>query len=393
MSTVEEELRLAKRRLVLRDSLAFFSLTVISVVLFVLTWALFQSFSEHRVDLANRWYSRGQADMAAHHPEQAITSLHAALSYAPDKPEYQLLLAEALAQAGNYDEALAYFSNLWEAQPGSGPLNLQLARLSSQRKRPSDAVRYYRASIYGTWEGDGTERRREVRLELIRYLMDAHDLTAAQNELLIAAGNVPDDLSRLEIAKLMVDAGDSATALTQYEKVLATNPSNIEARQDSAEVAFQMGRYATVVKLLGSEEGRALNSPAAEKLFDQARSVLALSPAESLPAAERVRRILRLRQIVQARWDACQAKLNVPSAERDTLPPRLLIEVQALSAQWKNEDIHALRADLGNDSNLQQKEIEIIYRTEDLANQTCGAATGDDELVTLLAKSAGTVGQ
>jgi predicted Zn-dependent protease len=204
MSTVQDELRLAKRRLVLRDSLVFLSLTVISVVLFALTWWLFQSFSEHRVELAQRWYQRGQADLMANRPAQAVTSLRAALSYAPEQHEYQLLLAEALAQAGDDDEAQAYFSTLWDEEPGSGVLNLQLARLAVKKKQKDDAARYYRASIYGTWEGDGTERRREVRLELIRYLIGIGNLRSARNELLIAAGNASDDpAARLEIAQLL----------------------------------------------------------------------------------------------------------------------------------------------------------------------------------------------
>lgn len=211
MSTVQDELRQAKRRLVLRDSLAFFSLTVISIILFFLTWGIFSSFSEHRVELAERWYQRGRADLAANRPADAVTSLRAALSYAPEQHEYQLLLAEALAQAGDDDEARAYFSTLWETEPGDGALNLQLARLSAKKPKDKDeTIRYYRASIYGVWEGDGTERRREVRLELIRYLISLGDLSAARSELSIAAGNASDDpAARLEIAKLLAQiSGD-----------------------------------------------------------------------------------------------------------------------------------------------------------------------------------------
>ena len=63
--------------------------------------------------------------------------------------------------------------NLWVTQPGDGFINLELARLSAKKKDPQNAIKYYRASIYGTWEGDGVVRRREVRLELARYLIAA----------------------------------------------------------------------------------------------------------------------------------------------------------------------------------------------------------------------------
>lgn len=379
MSTVEDDLRLAKRRLVLRDSLVFFSLTVISVVLFALTWGIFSSFSEHRVELAQRWYTRGQADLAANHPEKAVTSLRAALSYAPENHEYQLLLAEALTRTGvDDDEAMAYFSNLWEAEPGSGPLNLQLARLSVHKKQKADAIRYYHASIYGTWEGDGTERRREVRLELIRFLLSNGNLRTAQDELLIAAGNASDDpVARLGIAKLMAQAGDPNSAMTQFQRLLAADPANLDARQGAAEIAFQLGQYGTVVKLLRAEP--VVRDISSQTLFEQATRILALNPAESLPDGERVARILRLRQIVESRWNACQAKL----AASGPLPT----EPQALANAWKSDDLKTLRSSLPHDSDRQQQEVKFIYRTELLADRLCGAPVGDDELVALLAKS------
>ena len=51
----------SRRRLLLRDGLTFFVLTLTTVVLFVLTWLLFRSFTEHRAELAVRWAGRGEA--------------------------------------------------------------------------------------------------------------------------------------------------------------------------------------------------------------------------------------------------------------------------------------------------------------------------------------------
>jgi tetratricopeptide (TPR) repeat protein len=392
MSAVQDELRQAKRRLVLRDSLAFFSLTVISVILFTLTWGIFSSFSEHRVELAQRWYQRGRADLAANRPADAVTSLRAALSYAPEQHEYQLLLAEALAQAGDDDEARAYFSTLWEAEPGDGALNLQLARLSAKRPKDKDeTVRYYRASIYGVWEGDGTERRRAVRLELIRYLIRIGNLGSAQNELLIAAGNATDDPGvRLEIAGLMAQAGDFNSALTQYQRLLAVDPGNVAAREGAAEIAFQLGHFATVAKLLHDETGGSVHL---QTLLERTTRILALNPADGLSNNERVARILKLRQIAQTRWDACMVKIETPSSLPAALPTAMAAEVQALAVEWKNDEAKTLRASLPGSLDRQQREISLVYRTEALANRVCGAASGDDELVTLLAKSAGTVQQ
>src|ERR1700720_2749466 len=91
----------AKRRLILRDGLTFLSLALITAVLFAVTSFLFHSFATHRTELAQRWAARGQAAIASSRPDQAIVALHTALSYAPGERYYELLLAQALGDAGH----------------------------------------------------------------------------------------------------------------------------------------------------------------------------------------------------------------------------------------------------------------------------------------------------
>jgi len=62
----------ARRRLILRDSLAILSLTLATVVLFLVTLFLFRSFSAHREVLAQRWSDRGRASLQAGNPGEAI---------------------------------------------------------------------------------------------------------------------------------------------------------------------------------------------------------------------------------------------------------------------------------------------------------------------------------
>ena len=140
----------------------------------------------------------------------------------PGSEDIEIDLAEALAGAGRTQEATSYFTTLWEAEPGSGIINLQLARLAARQGNESEALERYRASIYGNWEGDGTVRRRSVRLELIDYLIDRHRYSQAQGELIIAAGNAPDDPAiKLQIAALMEKAGDAE----RREPDLQDNPA------------------------------------------------------------------------------------------------------------------------------------------------------------------------
>jgi len=246
---------IARRRLILRDSLAILSLTLITAALFAVTLFLFRSFSAHRADLAQRWAERGREALGAGKPDEAVTALRTALTYAQEGTsstrESELLLAEALGETGRLaesEESYQYFLSLWEAEPGNGAINLQLARLARKRNDKQSAVNFYRAAIYGTWEGDGAVRRGAVRLELAEYLIAQGDAAAARMELLIAGGNAPDDYGRdMQIGELLEQAQDANDALMYYqraEKARRHDPAAkaaIERLEAAAAAAAQSG--------------------------------------------------------------------------------------------------------------------------------------------------------
>ena len=241
----------AKRRLILRDALTFLSLTLITAVLFAVTLFLFHSFAMHRQELAQRWAARGQAAIASGHPDQAIVALRTALSHAPGERSYELLLAQALGGAGHSEEAYNYFLGLWETEPGNGLINLSLARLAAKKNDMQAAINYYRAAIYGTWEGDGPVRRRDVRLELARYLIAHHDLSSARTELLVAGGNAPDDVGlAVTLARLLEQASAPRDALNYYEKVLAREPNNQQALEAAGRLQYGFGSFEEAHRLL-----------------------------------------------------------------------------------------------------------------------------------------------
>ena len=173
-SALTSDERSQKRKLVVRDTVALLTLLIVTLALFTATVFLFRAFSDLRSQLAQRWLTRGEAAMHTGNPAQAVEDLRSALAYAPGQQSIEIELAEALAEAGRTQEATSYFTTLWEAEPGSGIINLQLARLAARQGNQSEALERYRAAIYGNWEGDGTIRRRTVRLELINYLIDIH---------------------------------------------------------------------------------------------------------------------------------------------------------------------------------------------------------------------------
>jgi tetratricopeptide (TPR) repeat protein len=377
-----------KRRLILRDALTFLSLTLITVVLFAITLFLFRTFAARREELAQRWSARGQAAIVSGHPDQAIVALRTALSYAPGERSYELLLAQALGDAGHPDESYNYFLGLWETQPGDGFINLRLARLAAAKKDMQAAINFYRASIYGTWEGDGTVRRRDVRLELSRYLIAHHDLSSARTELLIAGGNAPDDISlALVLAPLLEQADAPHDALNYYEKVLAREPDNQKALEAAGRLQYGFGNFEEAHRLLeqAAREHAIANSseaglpPEITAMLDHSARILALAPSKKLNPNERVARILKARDLAKKRFESCNKQVFVASGTPSPL--------QTLVARWTGKEAVVPRAALLNDSTEQDAVMKLIFDTEIQTSQICGAPTGDDALLLLLAKS------
>jgi tetratricopeptide (TPR) repeat protein len=365
----------------LRDAVTFLGLTLLTAVLFAVTLFLFRSFAAHRAELAQRWSERGRIAIAQGKPDQAIVALRTALSYAPDERSYELLLAQALGDAGHLDEAYNYFLGLRETEPGDGFINLRMARLAAQKRDTQAAVNYYRAAIYGTWEGDGTVRRREVRLELARYLIAHHDNNNARSELLITGGNNPNDVGvELMLADLLQQANDPQDALNYYQKVLAQEPKNETALVAAGRMEYEGGNFEEAHRLLEEAVKEQGDAPAdiATMLENSAR-IVRLSPAAKLPVGERVGRLLRARDLARKRFDACNARLSTASG--------LAAPLQSLGARWTSGDASLSRAALLTDQARQDATMQLVFDTEVQTNQICGAPSGDDALLLLLARS------
>jgi tetratricopeptide (TPR) repeat protein len=376
-----------KRRLILRDALTFLGLALITAVLFAVTLFLFRSFATHREELAQRWAARGQAALISDHPDQAIVALRTALSYAPGQRSYELLLAQALADAGHTEEAYNYFLGLWESQPGDGFINLRLARLAAKKSDMQSAINYYRAAIYGTWEGDGAVRRRDVRLELSRYLIAHHDLSSARTELLVTGGNAPDDMGlALTLAQLLEQASAPHDALNYYQKVLTREPNNQQALEAAGRLEYGFGNFEEAHHLLerAKQEHDATApsqafSPEMHAMLDNAKGILSIAPLKKLPANERVTRILKVRELAKKRFDSCKTQVSALGGPASPL--------QDLVARWTRNEATINRDALLNDTGEQEAVMKLVYDTETQSSQVCGPPTGDDALLLMLAKS------
>ncbi|MFT4112855.1 tetratricopeptide repeat protein [Silvibacterium sp.] len=399
-SPLSAEERIEKRKLIVRDVTALLTLFAITAVLATLTWLLFSSFTQHRKDLAQRWLTRGRAAMAAGHPDQAVIALRSALEYqegapAAEQRETEIALASALAAAGRANEATAYFNTLLEAAPGNGVINLQLARLAAKQGHEAQAVESYQRALDGVWQGDGYQRRLQVRLELVGYLLSLKEFSRAQGELLTAAGNAPDEPEiKIRIAGLMEQAGDPQNAFLLYRKLATEHKPPLEALEGAGRTAAALGRFQIARQFLARALGDFALDKQPESERDAVRNQLAsavrllsLYPDPDLTPRARTQRILRDVAIAQARFDGClqkaQASASPDSTNSQTVPGSL----GALDARWQqvppNLNLHSLE----DDPDLQQSLMTLVYDTEKVTAQTCGQPTGNDALLFEIAQA------
>lgn len=382
MTTIETELRTSRRQLVLHDGLAFLILLAVTGVLFAITLFLFRSFSARRADIARQAGEDGRVALNEHRPHEAIADLRTALVYAPSERSYELLLAQALGEDGRLEEADSYFLNLWEAQPGDGSINLQLARLARQRHDAQHAINYYRASIFGSWNGDGITRRREVRLELANFLIDQKQFNLAQTELLIAASNAPPDPTlSLSFGETLLRANDPSDAMKEYQKAIVEDPQNAIAYEDAGRLAYKLGDYTQahdyLQRALRDSAGAVSSSAEPEgdtaTLLKNSERLVLLDPNSAATRSDRVARILNARAIAKKRLAVCLKQTVTPSASLDTL-----------AARWTASAPNATRPALMHDDANQDLFRSLIDDTETTTAKLCGVPEGDDALLLLL---------
>lgn len=117
-------------------------------------------------------------------------------------------------------------------------------------------------------------------------------------------------------------------------------------------------------------------------MLNESAQIVALAPLKKLSPAERVVRILKARDLAKKRFEACKAQVSLANE-----PPSPL---QPLGERWIDKEASVNRTVLLNDSNEQDAVVKLVYDTEVQTNQVCGAPTGDDALLLLLAKSSKT---
>ncbi|HEX4308695.1 MAG TPA: tetratricopeptide repeat protein [Acidobacteriaceae bacterium] len=377
------EERLARRNLILRDAASLLTLFLITAVIFVLTLLLFRSFTNHQQELGARWKVRGETALRTGHPAAAIEALRSALAYVPSR-DTEIELATALADAGKLQEASVYFTTLWESAPGDGTINLQLARLAVKEGNEDQAILHYQSALDGTWQGNGYDRRREVRLEMTRYLVSRGEYSRARSQLLIAAGNAPDDPAiKLDIAGLLEQAHAPQDALGIYRSLIARRDPPMAAFEGAGRTAFALGMYRVAADSLS----RAVASPFAahfsndertanRAMLDTSLHVLDLDAAFDLAPRVRAERVLSIRKLARQRLSTCMASVSPAPAT-----------LASVAFQWAQLPSSLTVQQLERQQDLEQTVLQLGYQSEIATEAVCGEPTGDDALLLRIARN------
>ena len=315
----------------------------------------------------------------------ALTDYRNALVYSPNNTKFQFHLAEALAAAGKYDQARPYLLALLSESPGSGEVNLQLARIAVANNSRADALRYYQGAIYGEWRDDSLSMRWQIRRELCGYLISKGDINQAVPAVLDLDENTPEsDPARLKIVgQLLLQTQQWARAQALYRSLLQVDRYDEEALAGAGRAAFELGEFSAAVddfnRLSPERRAQADLAPA----VDMAHRVLAMSPyLTGLSPQAKAQRAANALSLAQARAQSCARQAGLSLEET---PPRTALQIayatsENMASSWRLRDLQRFPDRL-------DAAMQTTFEIENAAAMACGEPQGENRALWLLAHS------
>jgi tetratricopeptide (TPR) repeat protein len=355
-------------------------LTALTIVFFVFVSALTSAYQEQRKSLGNRWYERGVADLNAKRYQAAVKDFRAALLYSRDNYAYQLNLAEALLGMKHTGEASAYLLNLWERQPEDGLVNLELARIAAQKGQTQQAVRYYHNAVYAVWPPDQETRRQQARLELIDLLLRTKAKTQAQAELIALAENANEDPEQQQLlGDLFVRADDYQHALTAYRLSLKADPHNPKALAGAGYAAYELGQYSLAQRYLQEAVKRNPSDSQSAERLKTTELVLRMDPfRRDISMDERNRLVIQAFATAGDRLEQCAVPSGDAGSGEGAQPN--------VSNEWSSLKPQMTARALQRNPELAEKAMDLVFRIERQTSISCGAPSGADLALLLIAK-------
>ena len=221
---------------------------------------------------------------------------------------------------------------------------------------------------------DQAERRRQVRVELIEFLLKHDDRSRALSELLLLSGGLPDDpAAHVATARMYLDAGDPQRAFAHFSAALKRAPDNGAALAGGVRASFALGDYTTARRLFLRIRD---HDPELDRIGAISERVLTADPlARGIGAAERWRRLREAADHTYSALAACAAAAPALAAGDAAALDQLRVPPPSSSRP---------RARPSRDDD--EAAFDLVYRVELAVENACGAASPDDRALLIIGR-------
>jgi tetratricopeptide (TPR) repeat protein len=358
---------------------------ILLLALFVLfTAAVSRMYHKSIHVLADNWFDQGEASFRAGDIKSALTDYRNALVYSPDNAKFQFHLAQALSAAGRGDEGRSYLLNLLSESPGSGEVNLSLARIAAHKGLNSEALRYYHGAIYGEWDNDPISRRWQVRRELAEYLLGHGLQQQAVPEIIALADSTPaNDTEQLRVvANLLLRAKLWTRALEVSRTILSANANSEDALLAAATSAFNLGQYSAALDYFDRLPEKDHDAPGVAEMHKTAQQVNEMNAfLPGLSREAKARRAANALSLAANRLQQCASQVgqSLPATPAQTQLQKAFAESKELTADqsWQNIAKHPETLD---------ELMGHAFEMENAAATVCGEPEGADRALWLLGR-------
>ncbi len=365
---------------------------IVFLILFVLFTAAASRMYHKKIHvLADNWFDEGEASFRVGDIKSALTDYRNALVYSPDNAKFQFHLAQALAAAGRGDEGRSYLLNLLSESPGSGEVNLALARIAAHKALTSDALRYYHGAIYGEWDNDPIAMRWQVRRELAEYLLDRSLQKQAVPEIIALADSTPaSDTEQLRIVgNLLLKAKLWTRALEAFRTILSANANDEAPLLGAATSAFNLNQYSAALDYFDRLPEKDRNSPGVAEIYKTTQQINEMNPfLPDLSREAKARKAATALSAATSRLQQCatQAGQSLTATPSQTQLQKAFADSKEFAADGRWQD-------LAKHPESVDEVMGHAFEMENASAAACGEPEGADRALWLLGRSRGVSAQ
>jgi tetratricopeptide (TPR) repeat protein len=290
-----------------------------------------------------------------------------------------------LAAAGRGDEGRSYLLNLLSESPGSGDVNLTLARIAAGKGLTSEALRYYHGAIYGEWDNDPIGRRWQVRRELAEYLLDHGLQQQAVPEIIALADSTPaNDTEQLRVVGILLLRAQLWTrALEVFRTILSANANDEDALLGAATSAFNLGQYSAALDYFDRLLEKDRDASGVAEMYKTAQQINEMNAfLPGLSREAKARRAANDLSLATARLQQCAGQVgqSLTATPPQSQLQKAFAESRELTADegWQNIAKHPETVD---------EVTGHAFEMENAAAAVCGEAEGADRALWLLGRS------